>query len=140
MAAYSRPEFRSLTSLISSAAFTSLFLVAAGPRQCVDERAGTRRVVPNLKRGVEIKDVAGREAAARTVNREDRVAIDFVEVDVLQHGASPVREVEKIHAGLVGVDAGLDGDAAHGFASTGKQVEIVDVATAGFLAELRNGD
>src|SRR3989454_12406162 len=93
------------------------FLIAAGPRQCVDERAGTRRVVPHLKRGVKVEDVAGREAAAGAVDREDRVAIDFVEVDVLQHGATPVRKVEKVYTGLVGVDAGLDRDAAHGLAA-----------------------
>src|SRR3989442_10679852 len=116
------------------------FLVAAGPREGVDERAGTRRVVPHLKRGVEIKDVAGGEAAAGAVYGEDRVAIDFVEVDVLQHGAAPVREVEEIHAGLVGVDAGLDGDAAHGLAAAEEQIQIVAVATATFLDDLRNGD
>src|SRR5438445_10711124 len=88
------------------------FLIAAGPRQGVDECAGTRRVVPHLKRGVKVEDVAGREAAAGAVDWKHRVAIDFVEVDVLQHGASPVREVEEIHARLVRVDAGLDGDAA----------------------------
>src|SRR5689334_14383602 len=106
------------------------FLIAAGPRECVDESAGTWTVIENLKRGVEIKDVASREAAARSVNREDRVAIDFVKVNVLQHGAAPVREVEKIHAGLIGVDTGLDGDAAHGFAAAKEQVQIVAVATA----------
>ena len=93
-----------------------------------------------MKRGVEVEDVAGREAAARTVNREHRVAIDFVEVDVLQHGAAPVREVEKIDAGLVGVDAGLDRDAAHGFTAAEEQVEIVSTATAAFLDDLRDGD
>src|SRR5713101_673388 len=115
-------------------------LVAAGPSKRVDERAGARRVVPHLKRGVEVEDVAGREAAARSVYWEDRVAVDFVEVDVLQHGASPVREVEEIHAGLVGVDAGFDRDAAHSFAAAEEQVQIVAIATATFLNDLRNGD
>src|SRR6266571_4746201 len=116
------------------------FLITTRSGKRVDERAGTRRVIPHLKRGVEVEDVAGCEAAAGAVNREDRVAVEFVEVDVLQHGAAPVREVEKIHAGLVGVDAGLDGDAAHGFAAAEEQIEIVAVATAAFLDDLRNGD
>src|SRR6266481_1124350 len=102
-------------------------LVAAGARQGVDERAGARRVVPHLKRGVKIEDIRRSEAAAGAVNRENRVAVDFVEVDVLQHGPAPVREVEEIHARLVGVDAGLDGDAAHSFASAKEQIEIVAV-------------
>jgi hypothetical protein len=41
-------------------------------------------------------------------NRKHRVAIHFVEVDVLQHSAVAVREVEKIHASLVGIHAGFD--------------------------------
>src|SRR6266478_4890852 len=118
----------------------SVRLVATGPGQGVDERAGARRVIPHLKRGVEIEDVAGSEAAAGAVNGEDRVAVDFVEVNILEDGAAPVREVEKIHAGLVGVDAGLDGDAAHGLAAAEEQVEIVAVAAAAFLDDLRNGD
>src|SRR6266446_5148028 len=115
-------------------------LVAAGARQGVDERAGARRVVPHLKRGVKIKDIRRSEATAGAVNGEDRVAVDFVEVDVLQHGAAPVREVEEIHAGLVGVDAGLDGNAAHGLAAAEEQIQIVAVATAAFLDDLRDGD
>src|SRR6266567_4598995 len=118
----------------------SVRLVALGPTEGIHKGAGARRVVPHLKRGVKVKDVAGREAAAGAVNRKDRVAVDFVEVDVLEDGAAPVREVEKIHAGLVGVDAGLDGDAAHRFAAAEEQVEIVAVAAAAFLDDLRNGD
>src|SRR5947209_8182377 len=116
------------------------FLIAAGPRQYVDERAGTRRVVPHLKRGIEIEDVAGCEAAARAVNRKHRVAIDFVEVDVFQHGSTPVRKVEKVYAGLVGVDAGLDGDAAHGLAAAEQQIQIIATAAATFLDDLADGD
>src|SRR5258707_3449139 len=108
------------------------FLVATGPGQGIHKSAGARRVVPHLKRGVKIKDIRRSEAAAGAVNGEDRVAVDFVEVDVLQYGAAPVREVEEIHAGLVGVDTGLDGDAAHGFASPEEQIEIVAVASAAF--------
>src|SRR5579859_6951198 len=115
-------------------------LVAARPREGVDERAGTRRVIPYLKRGVEVEDVAGRKPAARAVNRKHRVAIDFVEVDVLEHGASPVREVEKIHARLVGVDAGLDGDPAHRLSSAEEQIEIIAAALAAFLDDLADGD
>src|SRR5260370_29386335 len=88
------------------------FLIAAGPGERVDECASSGTVIPNLKGRIKIKDIRRSEAAAGAVNREDRVAIDFVEVDVFQYGAAPVREVEKIHARLVGVDAGLDGDAA----------------------------
>src|SRR6266481_9666184 len=116
------------------------FLVAAWPRERVNERAGTRRVVPHLKRGVEVENEAGSETAARPIDWEDRVAVDFVEVNVLQHGASPVREIEKIHAGLVGVDAGLDRNAAHRFAAAEEQIQIVAASTAAFLDDLRNGD
>src|SRR6266436_4715375 len=115
-------------------------LVATGPGQGIHKRAGARRVIPHLKRGVKVEDVAGREAAAGAVNGEDRVAVYFVEVNVLEDGAAPVREVEKIHAGLVGVYAGLDRDTAHGFAAAKEQVEIVAVAAAAFLDDLRNGD
>src|SRR5271168_239513 len=115
-------------------------LITGWPRQCVDERAGTRRVVPHLKRGVEVEDVACSDAAACTVDREHRVAIDFVEVDIFEHGASPVREVEEIHAGLVRVHAGLDGNPAHRFAAAEKQIEIVAAAVAAFLDDLANGD
>src|SRR6266852_4583968 len=116
------------------------FLVAAGPSQGVNESPSSGTVIPNLKGGIKIKDIRRGEAAAGAVNREDRVAVDFVEVDVLQHGAAPVREVEEIHARLVSVDAGLDRDAAHGFASAEKQIQIVAVAAASFLDDLRNGD
>ena len=116
------------------------FLIAARPRQCVDERAGTRRVVPHLKRGVKVEDVAGREPAAGAVDRKHRVAIDFVEVDVFEHGASPVREIEKIDAGLIGVHAGLDRDPAHRLAPAEEQVEIVAVACTAFLDNLADGD
>src|SRR5260370_6268874 len=133
-------RLRSFTSSTSYPSSTCRFLVSRWPRQRVDERAGARRVVPHLNRGVEVEDVAGREAAAGAVDREDRVAVDFVEVDVFQNGAAPVREVEKIHAGLVGVDAGFDRDAAHGLASAEEQVQIVAVAAAAFLDDLRDGD
>src|SRR5207245_8342106 len=115
-------------------------LVAGWASQGGDECAGARRIIEDLERGVEVEDVTGREAAAGAVNREHRVAIDFVEVDVFQHGAAPVREVEKVHAGLVGVDAGLDGDAAHGFAAAEEQVEVVAIARATFFDDLRDGD
>src|SRR5882724_108632 len=118
----------------------SLLLVTAWPRQGIDERAGARRVVPHLKRGVKVENETGSEAAAGAIDWKDRVAVDFVEVNVLQHGASPVREVEEVHAGLVGVDAGLDRDAAHGFAAAEEQVQIVAASTAAFLDDLRNGD
>src|SRR5262245_33630727 len=82
-------------------------LVAGWPREGVDERAGTRRVVPHLKRGVEVEDERRRETAAGAVDREHGVAVDFVEVDVLEHGASPVREVEEVDARLIRINAGL---------------------------------
>src|SRR6266481_1764194 len=115
------------------------FLVAAWPREGVDERAGARRVVPHLKRSVEVENEAGSETAARPIDWEYRVAINFIEIDVFQHGASPVREVEKIHAGLVGVDAGLDRNAAHGLAAAEEQVQIVTASTAAFLYDLADG-
>src|SRR5271155_612149 len=115
-------------------------LITGWPRQSVDERAGTRRVVPHLKRGVEVEDVACGDATARAVDRKHRVAIDFVEVDVFEHGASPVREVEKIDARLVGVHAGLDRDPAHRLSPAEKQIEVVAVGPAAFLDDLRNGD
>src|SRR2546426_9935457 len=108
----------------------SVRLVATGPGQGVHKRASARRVIPHLKRGVKVEDVRRGEAAAGAVNGEDRVAVDFVEVNVLEDGAAPVREIEKIHAGLVGVDAGLDRDAAHGLAAAEEQIEIVAVAAA----------
>src|SRR5271163_3500424 len=111
-------------------------LITGWPRQCVDERAGTRRVVPHLKRGVEVEDVTGCNAAAGAVDRKHRVAIDFVEVDVFEDGAPPVREVEKIHARLVGIHAGLDGNAAHRFAAAEEQIEIVAAALAAFFNNL----
>src|SRR5258706_7430444 len=66
------------------------FLVAGWTGECVDERAGTRRVVPHLKRGVEVEDVRRSEAAAGAVDCEHRDDADFAAVYVLQHGASPV--------------------------------------------------
>src|SRR5215470_9591420 len=92
-------------------------LVAGWAREGVDERAGTRRVVPHLKRGVEVEDEAGSETAAGSVDREHGVPVDFVEVDVLEHGATPVGQIEEVDAGLIGVDAGLDRHAAHRFAA-----------------------
>src|SRR5262249_29978748 len=75
----------------------------------VDERAGTRRVVPHLKRGVEVEDEAGSEAAAGAVDREHRVAVDFVEVDVLEHGASQVHKMREATPGLSAVAPDLIG-------------------------------
>src|SRR5277367_4569476 len=59
-------------------------LVTEWTGERVDERSGARRVVPDPERGVEVEDVAGCEAAAGAVDRE-HVAVDFVEVDVLEH-------------------------------------------------------
>src|SRR2546423_10643282 len=102
-------------------AYVDRGLVAAWTSQGIDERAGTRRIVPYLERRVEVEDVGRSESAAGAVDGEHRVAIDFVEVDVFQHGAAPVRQVEEVDAGLIGVHAGLDRDAAHGFAAAEEQ-------------------
>ena len=85
-------------------------------------------VVPHLERGVEVEDVRRCKTAAGAVNRKHRVAIDFVEVDVFQHGAAPVRQIEEIDARLIGVDARLDRHAAHRLAAGEEQVEIVAAA------------
>src|SRR5262249_22410361 len=95
---------------------------------------------PHLEGGVEVEDVRRGEAAAGAINREHRVAVDFVEVNVFQHSAAPVREVEEVHAGLIGVDAGLDRYSAHGLAAAEEQVEIVAAACSAFLNDLRHGD
>src|SRR5882724_9540023 len=119
---------------------TSLFLVARWPRECVDERAGTRTVGKRLKSSVKIKDIRRCEAAAGAVNREHGVAVDFVEVDVFQHGASPMRQVQEVDASLIGVDAGFNRHAAHGFAAGEEQIQIVAVFPAAFLDDLADGD
>ena len=51
-----------------------------------------------------------------------------------------MREVEKIDARLIGVDAGLDRNAAHRFAAAEEQIEIVAAAFAAFLDDLADGD
>src|SRR5256885_607138 len=91
------------------------FLIAGWASQSVDERAGTRRVIPHLERRIEVEDVRRGETTAGAINREHRVAIDFVEVDVFEHGTAPVRQIQEVDASLIRVDAGLDRDAAHGF-------------------------
>src|SRR5712664_2552110 len=101
------------------------FLISTRASERIDESASSGTVVPHLERGVEVEDVACGEPAAGAVDGEHGVAVDFVEVDVLQHGASPVREVEEIHARLVGVHAGFDGDAAHRFAPAEEQIHLV---------------
>src|SRR5229473_4358625 len=78
------------------------FLISTRASERIDKSASPRTVIEHLERGVEVEDVARGEAAAGAVDGEHGVAVDFVEVDVLQHGASPVREVEEIHARLVG--------------------------------------
>src|SRR4029077_4380373 len=79
-------------------------LVAGGNRQVVDEGAASWRFVPDLEACDEEEDVRRGEPAACAVDREDGLAAYVVEIDVLHHSASPVREVEEIHARLVGVD------------------------------------
>src|SRR5712664_1452233 len=116
------------------------FLISTRASERIDESASSGTVVPHLERGVEVEDVACGEPAAGAVDGEHGVAVDFVEVDVLQHGASPVRQVEEIHARLVGVHAGFDGDAAHRFAPAEEQIQIVAVAAAAFLDDLADGD
>ena len=81
-----------------------------------------------------------RDPAARAVNREHRVAIDFVEINVFQHGAAPVRQVQEIDARLIGVHAGLDRHAAHRLAAAEEQIQIVAVPAAAFLDDLADGD
>src|SRR5207248_10987611 len=54
------------------------FLIAGWASQSVDERAGTRRVIPHLRRRIEVEDVRRGETTAGAINREHRVAIDFV--------------------------------------------------------------
>src|SRR5216683_6505865 len=116
------------------------FLISTRASERIDKSASPRTVIEHLERGVEVEDVACGEAAAGAVDGEHRVAVDFVEVDVLQHGASPVRQVEEIHARLVGVHAGFDRDAAHRLAPAEEQIQIVAVAAAAFLDDLADGD
>src|SRR6266478_3617185 len=116
------------------------FLISTRASERIDKSASSGTVVPHLERGVEVEDIACSEAAAGAVNREHRIAVDFVEVDVFQHGASPVRQVEEIHTRLVGVHAGLDRNPAHRFAPAEEQIQIVAVAAAAFLDDLAHGD
>src|SRR6266404_6824140 len=118
---------------------TSSFLIAAWASECIDESPRAWTVIPHLHGQIKVENEAGSEAAAGSIDREYRVAIDFIEVDVFQHGASPVREVEKVHAGLVGVDAGLDRNAAHGLAAAEEQIQIVAASTTAFLDDLADG-
>src|SRR5260370_7421713 len=89
------------------------FLISTRASERIDESASPRTVIEHLERGVEVEDVACGEAAAGAVDGEHGVAVDFVEVDVLEHGASPVRQVEEIHARLLAVHPPFDGAAAH---------------------------
>jgi hypothetical protein len=66
------------------------FSVAAWACQGIDVGAGARAVVPHLHGQIEVEDVRRSNSAAGAINRKHRVAIDFVEVNVLQHGAAPV--------------------------------------------------
>jgi hypothetical protein len=115
-------------------------LVAGGNRQVVDEGAASWRFVPDLEACDEVEDVRRGEAAACAVNREDGLAAYVVEVDVLHHGASPVREVEEIHARLVGVDRRFDRNAGHRFFAGEEQVEIAGAPACTFLDDLRDRD
>src|SRR6267378_4930767 len=117
-----------------------LFLIPQRSGQRIDESASSGTVRPRLKSCIKIKNVRRGEAAAGAVDGEHRVAVDFVEVDVLEHGASPVREVEEIHARLVGVHAGLDRNPAHRLAPAEEQIQIVAGAAAAFLDDLADGD
>ena len=94
--------------------------------------------VPDLEAGDEVEDVRRGEAAACAVNREHGLAAYVVEVDVLHHGASPVREVEKIHARLVGVDRRFDRNAGHRFFAGEEQIEIARAPARTFLDDLRD--
>jgi hypothetical protein len=49
---------------------------------------------------------------------------DVVKIDVLHHGASPVRQIEEIDARLIRIDARLDRDARHRLLAREEQIEI----------------
>src|SRR5260370_38259993 len=115
------------------------FLISTRASEVIDESPSGGTVVPHLKRGVKVKDVACGEPAAGAVDGEHRVAVDFVEVDILQHGASPVREVEEIHARLVGVHPGLDGNAAPRFAPPEDKSTCVAAPPPPSLVDLAHG-
>ena len=61
----------------------------------------------------------------RAVDREHGLPADLEEVDVLHHRAAPVRQVQEIHARLIGVHRRFDRHAGHRLAPGEKQVEIV---------------
>src|SRR5271168_3150992 len=108
--------------------------------QVADVGSAARRLVPDLEAGDEVEDVRRSEASACAVNREHGLAADIVEIDVLHDGASPVRQVEEIHARLIRVDARLDRHARHGFLAGEEQIEIARAPARSFLDDLRNRD
>src|SRR5580693_2265750 len=89
--------------------------VAVRPRQRIDVAAAAWRVIPHLKADIKIKDERRGNSSARSVNRKHRLPAHLEEVDVLHHGAAPVREIEEVDARLIGVDRGLDRNAGHRF-------------------------
>src|SRR5258708_4730457 len=90
-------------------------LIPAGPRECINKAAAARGVIPHLESGVEVEDERRGEASAGSVDREHGLSANLEVIDILHHRASPVREVKKIHARLIGVHRRLDRNAAHGF-------------------------
>src|SRR5207245_1623812 len=115
-------------------------LVAGRAGQVIQKRAGPGAVGPQLHADVEVKNVGCGEASARAVDWEDRLPAHLVVVDVLHHCAAPVREIEEVDPGLVGVDRGFNRDAAHRLLPGEEQVEVVGAAAAAFLDHLADGD
>ena len=89
---------------------------------------------------VEVKNVGCGEASAGAVDWEDRLPAHLVVVDILHHGAAPVREIEEVDPGLVGVDRGFNRHAAHRLLPGEEQVKVVGAAGAAFLDHLADGD
>src|SRR5208337_2145069 len=108
-------------------------LVTRRSRKGVNVSSRARAVVPDLHGQIKVEDVRRCQSAARPVNRKHRVAIDLVEINVFQHGAAPVRQIQEVHARLVRVYAGLDRNPAHRLPSGEQQVQVVSVSAAAFL-------
>src|ERR1700726_1688675 len=82
-------------------------LISTWSCERIDEAAAARRVIPHLEAGVKIEDERCGNASAGSIDREHGLSADLEIINVLHHGASPVREIEKIHARLIGVHRGL---------------------------------
>ena len=129
-----------MRAALNTAALQLNLLIPGGDGEVADVRAAAGRIVPHLESGDEVEDVRRSDASACAVNREHGLPAHVVEINVLHHGASPVRQIEEIHARLIRVDARLDGHARHGLLAGEEQVEIARAPARSFLDDLRDGD